>query len=272
MNKVTILSLQEMKRSKKKITALTSYDFTTAQLLNDAGIDLLLVGDSLGMVKLGYSSTLPVTVEDMAYHTRIVARGNSARLPAGRQALLVTDMPYLSYQASHEEAIRNCGRMLKEGAEAVKIEGGANIAPVIRALRGIGIPVMGHIGMTPQSVHAFGGYKVQGRQKAQAARILADARAIEKAGVFAMVLECIPAELGRRISRSVKVPTIGIGAGPGCDGQILVVDDLLGLTSPPSPRFVKRYADLRKVIQRSAADYARDVRTGDFPDKDHSYS
>ena len=196
MNKITILSLQEMKRSKKRISALTCYDFTTARLLNAAGIDLLLVGDSLGMVKLGYPSTLPVTVEDMAYHTRIVARANT-------RALLVTDMPYLSYQASIEDAIRNSGRMLKEGAEAVKIEGGIEMVPVIRALRGIGIPVMGHIGMTPQSVHAFGGYKVQGRQKARAAQVLADARAIEKAGVFAMVLECVPSELGRRISRTV---------------------------------------------------------------------
>jgi len=264
MTKVTILSLQDMKRDRKKIAALTCYDLTTARLLDEAGVDVLLVGDSLGMVRLGHVSTLPVTVDDMVYHTRIVARANP-------RALLVTDMPFLSYQASIEDAVRNSGRMLKAGAEAVKIEGGTEIAAVIRALRGFGIPVMGHIGMTPQSVHAFGGYKIQGRMKNQAAKILADARAIEKAGVFAMVLECIPAELGRRISRAVKVPTIGIGAGSNCDGQILVVDDILGLTPPPGPRFIKRYADLRKLIKQAAQDYAREVRDGKFPDAEHSY-
>jgi 3-methyl-2-oxobutanoate hydroxymethyltransferase len=217
------------------------------------------------MVKLGYSSTLPVTVEDMVYHTRIVAR-------AKPQALLVSDMPYLSYQASAEEAIRNGGRLLKAGAQAVKIEGGKALASTIRALTRSGIPVMGHIGMTPQSVHLFGGYKVQGRKRAQGAKILADAKAIERAGVFAIVLECVPASLGRRISRAVKVPVIGIGAGAGCDGQILVLDDLLGLTAPPWPRFVKRYADLRAVIKRAARAYADDVRSGRFPDAGHSYT
>jgi 3-methyl-2-oxobutanoate hydroxymethyltransferase len=265
MEKITTKLLREMKHNHRKIAALTCYDYSTAQLLNEAGIDILLVGDSLGMVKLGYASTLPVTVEDIVYHTRIVARAN-------RSALLVADMPFLSYQASKEEAIRNAGKMLKAGAEAVKLEGGAEIAPTIRALQGLGIPVMGHIGMTPQSVHAFGGYKVQGRQKDQAARILADARAIEKAGVFCIVLECVPTDLGRRISKAVKVPTIGIGAGAGCDGQVLVIDDLLGLTAPPSPRFVKRFANLRDVIKRAAGDYAREVRSGKFPDQDHSYS
>ncbi len=254
-----------MKRRRKKIVALTSYDFNTTRLLNEAGVDIVLVGDSLGMVKLGYASTLPVTVEDMVYHTKIVARGNS-------RAFLVTDMPYLSYQASAPDAIRNCGRMLKAGAEAVKIEGGREMVAIVRALRGAGIPVMGHIGMTPQSVHLFGGYKVQGRKRAQWAKILADAKALEKAGAFAIVLECIPAGLGRQISRAVKIPTIGIGAGPACDGQILVVDDLLGLTTPPSPRFVKRYADLRGVMRRAARDYTLDVRSGKFPDLSHSYS
>ena len=265
MDKVTVLALQEFKRRRQKIVALTSYDFTTTRLLNAAGVDIILVGDSLGMVKLGYASTLPVTVEDMTYHTRIVARANS-------RSLLVTDMPYLSYQASREEAIRNSGRMLKAGAEAVKIEGGVGIVPIVRALVGAGIPVMGHIGMTPQSVHLFGGYKVQGREKAQSAKILLDAKALEKAGVFAIVLECLPAGLGGRVSRAVKVPTIGIGAGPGCDGQILVVDDLLGITAPPSPRFVKRYADLRGAITRAVREYAGDVREGRFPDESHSYS
>lgn len=265
MDKVTVQTLQDMKRHRRKIVALTSYDFNTTHLLNEAGVDVVLVGDSLGMVKLGYASTLPVTVEDMAYHTKIVARGNS-------RALLVTDMPYLSYQASASEAIRNSGRMLKSGAEAVKIEGGREMVSIIRALRGAGIPVMGHIGMTPQSVHLFGGYKVQGKKRAQWTKILADARALEKAGAFAIVLECIPASLGRQISRAVKIPTIGIGAGLDCDGQILVVDDLLGTTEIPSPRFVKRYADLRGIIRRAARDYARDVRSGTFPDHSHSYS
>lgn len=264
MDKITIHSLREMKRAKEKIAAMTCYDFTTARLLNEAGADVLLVGDSLGMVKLGHASTLPVTVEDMEYHTRIVARGNT-------RSLLVTDMPYLSYQASREDAIRNSGRMLKAGGEAVKIEGGNEIVPVMAALRGMGIPVMGHIGMTPQSVHLFGGYKVQGRLSAQRRKLLADAKALEKAGAFAIVLECVPGDLGRAITRSVKIPTIGIGAGAACDGQILVVDDLLGLTAPPSPRFVKRYADLRGVIQRAAREYVREVRGGQFPDADHSY-
>ena len=265
MDKVTVLAVQEMKRLRKKIVALTSYDLTTSQLLNEAGVDIVLVGDSLGMVKLGYASTLPVTVDDMAYHTKIVARGNS-------RSLLVTDMPFLSYQASISEAIRNSGRMLKAGAEAVKIEGGKEMVSVIRALRRTGIPVMGHLGMTPQSVNLFGGYKVQGRKKAQWAKILADAKAIEKAGAFAIVLECIPSGLGRQISRAVKIPTIGIGAGPGCDGQILVVNDLLGLTEPPFPRFVKRYADGRRIIRKAARDFASEVRGGRFPDESHSYS
>jgi 3-methyl-2-oxobutanoate hydroxymethyltransferase len=264
MDKITVPMIRDMKRKGQKIVALTSYDYTTTQLLNEAGVDLILVGDSLGMVKLGYDSTLPVTVDDMAYHTRIVARGN-------KRALVVTDMPYLSYHASREEAVRHCGRMIKAGAHAVKIEGGAEMVPVVRALAAAKIPVMGHIGMTPQSVHLFGGYKVQGRNAAQGEKVLADAKALEKAGVFAIVLECVPASLGRRVSRAVKVPVIGIGAGSSCDGQVLVVDDLLGLTPPPLPRFVKRYADLRRTITSAAKDYAREVRSGKFPDQSHSY-
>jgi 3-methyl-2-oxobutanoate hydroxymethyltransferase len=264
-DRVTVQTILEMKRKHQKIVAVTSYGFTTTQLLNAAGVDIVLIGDSLGMVKLGYSSTLPVTIEDIAYHTRIVAKGNT-------KALVVADMPYLSYQASREEAVRHSGRMLKVGAEAVKIEGGSEMVPIIRALLAAKIPVMGHIGMTPQSVHLLGGYKVQGRPKAQMKKILADAKALEKAGVFSIVLECVPADLGKKISRAVKVPIIGIGAGPSCDGQILVVDDLLGLTPPPLPRFVKRYADLRGHILRAARDYVREVRSGQFPDRDHSYS
>ncbi len=265
MNKVVVPALRDMKARKEKIVALTSYDFVTTQLLNEAGIDVILVGDSLGMVKLGYSSTLPVTVEDMSYHTRLVARGNS-------RALIVTDMPYLSYQTSAKDAVKNCGLMLKAGAQAVKVEGGAEMISTIKALLTAKIPVMGHIGMTPQSVHLFGGYKVQGKNKAQSRKILADAKALEKAGVFAIVLECVPQTLARKITRALRIPTIGIGAGVVCDGQILVVDDLLGLSLGPYPRFVKRYADLRKIMSQAARRYASDVRQGKFPDALHAYS
>ena len=265
MQKITSNVLQQMKRDRQKIVALTSYDLTTTKLLNESGVDIVLVGDSLGMVKMGFSSTLPVTVDDMVYHTRLAGRGNS-------RALLVADMPFMSYQASAEEAIRNSGRMLKSGAEAVKIEGGQEIVPIVRALRGLGIPVMGHVGMTPQSVNLFGGYKVQGRQAAARNKILSDAKALERAGAFAIVRECVPSALGKKISKAVKIPIIGIGAGPDCDGQILVVDDMLGLTPSPHPRFVKRYADLRGTIKRAAQDYARDVRLGKFPDQSQSYS
>jgi 3-methyl-2-oxobutanoate hydroxymethyltransferase len=272
MDKVTVPMLREMKRRRQKIVALTSYDYRTTQLLNEAGVDVILVGDSLGMVKLGYDSTLPVTVEDMIYHTRIVARGNTACLPAGRQALLVADMPYMSYHAAPADAVRNAGKMPKAGAQAVKIEGGAEVVPIIRALLVAKIPVMGHIGMTPQSVHLFGGYKVQGKEKSRWKKLVSDAKALENAGVFAVVIECVPAALGRRISHAIKVPTIGIGAGVDCDGQVLVVDDLLGMTPPPHPRFVKTYADVGGVIKRAAQDYALDVRKGKFPDDRHSYS
>lgn len=264
MNKITVPFLKAMKHQRQKIVALTCYDFTAAQILNAASVDILLVGDSLGMVKLGYSSTLPVTVEDMLYHTRIVARGNS-------RALLVTDMPYLSYHASGGEAVRNCGRMLKEGAEAVKIEGGQEMLPIVRALSAAKIPVMGHVGMTPQSVHVFGGYKVQGREQAVRKKLLADSKALERAGVFSIVLECVPQDLAKSISRSLSIPTIGIGAGPGTDGQILVIDDLLGLTGDPVPRFVKRYAPLRQTIEAAVTHYGRDVRAGKFPDEAHAY-
>ena len=264
MEKVTVPSLKAMKSAGRRIAALTCYDFTTARLLNEAGIDLILVGDSLGMVKLGYDSTLPVTVEDMVYHTRLVARGNS-------RALLVTDMPYLSYHASPEEAVRNSGRMLKAGAQAVKIEGGAEMAPVLRALQTAKIPVLGHLGMTPQSIHQFGGFKVQGREAAARRKLRRDAKTLERLGAFAVVLECIPEALGLSLSRALKIPTIGIGAGPHCDGQVIVADDMLGFTPAPRPRFVKAYADLRGTILKAARRYAEDVRARRFPDEAHSY-
>jgi 3-methyl-2-oxobutanoate hydroxymethyltransferase len=264
MTKVTVPLLQEMKRQKEKIVSLTCYDYTMAQLLNAAGVDILLVGDSLGMVKLGYSSTLPVTVEDMRYHTRIVAKGNS-------RALLITDMPYLSYQVSPKQAVENGGQMLKEGAEAIKLEGGQEMLPMIEALHRAKIPVMGHLGMTPQSIHQFGGYKVQARQQEAVKKLLSDARALERAGVFAIVLECVPVKVAQLITKSLSIPTIGIGAGMHCDGQVLVVDDLLGMTGGHVPRFVKPYADLRRIVQQAAEHYRRDVRAGKFPDAGHAY-
>jgi 3-methyl-2-oxobutanoate hydroxymethyltransferase len=250
LSKVTAPALRRFKALRRPIVALTCYDYAMAQLLNRAGVDLLLVGDSLGMVKLGYRSTVPVTVEDMIYHTRIVARGNA-------RALLVTDMPYLSYHAAVTEAVKNAGRMLKAGAEAVKIEGGREMLPVLRALRAAKIPVIGHLGLTPQSVHVFGGFKVQGRDRAARKNLLQDALALEKAGVSAIVLECVPKTLAKTISRRLRIPTIGIGAGVICDGQVLVLDDLLGLTPIPHPRFVKTYGD--------------DVRRRRFPDDSQSY-
>ncbi len=265
MIQITAPFLKTMKQQGHKIVALTSYDFATTQILNEADVDVVLVGDSLGMVKLGYPSTLPVTVEDMLYHTRIVARGNS-------RALLVTDMPYLSYQVSAQEAVRHSGRMLKEGgAQAVKIEGGQEILPAIKALRAAKIPVMGHLGMTPQSVNVFGGYKVQGRDAKVRKQLITDARALEKAGVFAIVLECVPNDVARKLTRLLSIPTIGIGAGVGCDGQILVVDDLIGWTEGPLPRFVKRYAKVRETVTEAVRHYARDVLGRKFPDKEHSY-
>lgn len=262
--RITAPGLRALKEQQQRIVALTCYDYTTAQILNAADVDVLLVGDSLGMVKLGYASTLPVTVEDMLYHTRIVARGNS-------RCLLVTDMPYLSYHTSPSDAVKNSGQMLKAGAQAVKIEGGREIVPMIRALRAAKIPVMGHLGMTPQSVHDFGGYRIQARNAKTVKKLESDARALENAGVFSMVLECIPEKVAQRLSRKLKIPTIGIGAGAGCDGQILVIDDLLGLTPEPLPRFVKKYARLRDTIREAATRYGREVRGGQFPDAAHVY-
>ena len=264
-DKVTAPSLKVMKQEGRPIVALTCYDFTMARLLNQAGADLLLVGDSLGMTKLGLSSTLPVTVNDMVYHTRLVARGNS-------RALLVCDMPFMSYQAANEDAVRAAGKMIQAGAEAVKLEGGLAMIPRIKALRAAQIPVVGHLGMTPQSVNDYGGYKVQGRQAREQKRILADAKALEKAGVSAIVLEGVPAILAKKMQRALAIPTIGIGAGIHCDGQILVIDDLLGLTPLPLPRFVKTYADLRGTIVTAARRWSADVRSRKFPDDQHSYA
>ena len=250
----------------KRLACLTAYDATMARLVDEAGVPLILVGDSVANTLLGYSSTLPVTMEQMLHHTAAVARGVSG-------ALVVADMPFMSFQVSEEEGLRNAGRFLQEaGADAVKLEGGAIRAPLIRRLVANGIPVMAHIGLTPQSVLAFGGYKVQGRQAEDAARLEADAAAVAEAGAFAVVLECVPAVLASRITAAIPIPTIGIGAGAGCDGQILVLHDMLGLTpADRTTKFVKRFAELGTAITHAAQDYLRDVETGVYPAAAHTY-
>jgi len=264
MNKVTIPELLKRKREGRKITMLTAYDFPFARIVDEAGIDIILVGDSLGVVVQGQPNTLNVTMEEMLYHTRIVARG------VGR-ALVVGDMPFLSFQTGMEETIRNAGRFLQAGAEAVKIEGGTNITDRIAALTRMDIPVMGHVGLTPQSVHRMGGYKVQGREPEMADRLLAEAKAVEEAGAFAIVLEGIPLTLGRRITQALSIPTIGIGAGPHCDGQVLVLHDLLGLFDRFHPTFVKTYANLKTQALDAIKRYKEEVELGKFPSEDESY-
>ena len=261
---VTIHDLRAFKERGERFVMLTAYDHPTAQVLDEAGIPVLLVGDSLAQVVLGYDSTIPVTVDEMLHHTRAVARG-------ARNALVVGDMPFMSYQASLEDGLRNAGRFLKEGgAHSVKIEGPQ--AELASALADRGIPVMGHLGLTPQSVHLFGGYKVQGRTDEQAVRIKLWAKELEEAGAFALVLECVPSALAAEITASLSIPTIGIGAGPGCDAQVLVIHDLIGLTAGPGPKFVKRYADVRATIADAARRYAEEVAAGVYPDEQHSYS
>jgi 3-methyl-2-oxobutanoate hydroxymethyltransferase len=266
MDKVTVRTLQEMKAKGEKIVALTAYDAPTARLLNEAGVDVVLVGDSVANVKLGYENTLPVTLEEMIHHTRAAKRGNG-------RAMLVGDMPFLTYEYDPREAVRQVGRLVKTaGAEAVKVEGASpTILRSIRALIEANIPVMGHLGLTPQSIHRFGGHRVQGRGPKAAAALKADARALEKVGVFALVLEAIPARLAAALTGSLKIPTIGIGAGPRCDGQILVVDDLLGMTPPPRPKFVRPYAELRVEAVRAVRAWRDDVRRGRFPGPAESY-
>ncbi len=244
-----------------RLTMLTAYDYTMARLLDAAGVDGLLVGDSLGMVVQGHETSLTVTLDEVIYHTRLVARGV-------RRALLVADLPFMTFQVSARQALRNAGRLVKEGgAHAVKLEGGVRSAGAIRAVTSADIPVMGHVGMTPQSVRRFGGFRVQREEE----RLLEDALATEAAGAFALVVECVPTTLAEKITAAVKIPTIGIGAGAGCDGQILVTHDLLGLFDDFRPRFVKQYADVGAAIRRAAADYCREVRDGTFPDADHSF-
>ncbi len=263
--KVTVPGILEMKARGEKIAALTAYDATMARILDQAGIDLILVGDSVGMVVSGFESTLPVTLEQMIYHTKAVSRGV-------KRALLVADMPFLSFQVSTEKTIENAGRLLKEGgAEAVKIEGGEVVLESIAKLVEFGIPVMGHLGLTPQSYHKFGGYKVQAREEAAAKKLLREAQLLQESGVFAIVLEKVPDPLAREVSASLRIPTIGIGAGSGCDGQILVSHDMLGLYEEFHPKFVRRYAELAAQMRTAFQQYIGDVKKGTFPSKDESY-
>ncbi|MGH2788112.1 MAG: 3-methyl-2-oxobutanoate hydroxymethyltransferase [Actinomycetota bacterium] len=262
---VTVRDIRAFKDRGEKFAMLTAYDAPGARLLDDAGIPILLVGDSLGMVVLGHDTTLPVTVDDIVHHTAAAVRGAT-------NAMIVADMPFMSYQPSVEDGIRNAGRLMKEGgAHAVKLEGGGRVLEIVSRLTDGGIPVMGHIGLTPQSVNQFGGYRVQGREAEGAERILTDAKDLEAAGVFSLVLEAVPAELASEVTRSLSIPTIGIGAGPDCDGQVLVFHDFLGITTGRAPRFVKRYATLADDIVRAARSFAADVAAGDYPGPEHSY-
>nr|WP_313903082.1 3-methyl-2-oxobutanoate hydroxymethyltransferase [Geoalkalibacter halelectricus] len=261
----TILDIRKMKQDGCKISVLTAYDYPLARIMDEAGIDLILVGDSVATVVSGHDTTLPVTLDEMIYHTRAVVRGS-------QQALVVADLPFLSYQVDLRDARLSAGRLVKEGgAHAVKLEGGENVAATIAAITAMDVPVMGHIGLTPQSVHRMGGYRVQGRQEEQARQLLADAKAVEDAGAFALVLEGIPRYLARDITQAVSIPTIGIGAGVYCDGQVLVIHDILGLCEKYSPKFIKKYADVSTAIRTGVDSYIREVKEGVFPAAEHSF-
>lgn len=265
INRKTILDIKKMKNQGEKITVLTAYDYGMASIIDESDIDIILVGDSLGMVVLGYDTTLPVTMEEMLSHTKAVARG-------AHKALIVADMPFLSYQTSEESAIINAGLFLKEGnAQAVKLEGGREVAETVRKITSSGIPVMAHLGLTPQSINQLGGYKVQGKTDMTAHRIIEDAKIMEEAGAFSIVLECIPEGLAAEVSRSIAIPTIGIGAGVHCDGQVLVVNDMLGMFERFTPKFVKKYANLNLTIKKAVKAYIQEVKDGTFPDSEHSF-
>jgi len=263
--KNTIVTFLQAKNEGKKLTMLTAYDYSMAKLMDESGINSILVGDSLGNVMLGYKDTLSVTMEDMIHHGKAVARGVS-------NALLVIDMPFMSYQTSVYDAVVNAGRLVKEtGANAVKLEGGAVVCPQIKAIMEASIPVMAHLGLTPQSVNSLGGYRAQGRDKETAQKLIADAKAIEEAGAFALVLECVPAKLAKHITKMLKIPTIGIGAGHDCDGQVLVYQDMLGMFSDYSPKFVKRYAPLGDMMKEAFSLYCKEVQEGVFPSSQHEF-
>jgi len=263
--KITVPEIMGMKSKGEKIACLTAYDWCIASLLDQAGLDIVLVGDSASMVYAGYQTTIPITMEQMLYHTQCVARGI-------QRALLIADMPFLSFQINPEETLRNAGRFLKEGcAEGVKIEGGEPMAETIRKITDVGIPVMGHLGLTPQSIKIFGGYRLRGKDENEAEILRNDAKILEQAGVFAIVLEKIPADLGKEITESTSVPTIGIGAGPHCDGQILVTHDLLGLFEQFKPKFARKYAELAKTMRKAFTNYSNDVKAGSFPSDSESF-
>ena len=266
MSEVSILTLERYKEQKRKIIALTAYDYSTGQMLDRAGVDVILVGDSLAMVALGEKTTHAVTVDQMLHHTQAVRRG-------AERALVVADLPFMSYQVEVSEAVRNAGRFVKEArAQAVKLEGASKLTlEIIERLVEMGVPVMGHVGFTPQSVHAMGGFRVQGKTAERAIQIIEDAKALEKAGIFAVVLEMVPSAVAKVITTSLKIPTIGIGAGPHCDGQILVTDDLLGKYTDFKPSFVRRYANIAELSQNAVKDYIKDVQSGSYPAKEESF-
>lgn len=264
--RITTAAIREKKSTGEVITMLTAYDAAFARLLDEAGVDMLLVGDSLGNTMLGYDSTLPVTMEEILHHTRAVCRGAS-------RALIVADMPFMSYQISVEDALRNAGRILKEtAAQAVKLEGGKEVTATVKAMTSAGIPVVGHLGLTPQSVHQLGGFKVQGKDVAAAQQLIDDARGLEAAGAFAVVLECVPAPLAAKVTQALSIPTIGIGAGNGCDGQVLVIHDVLGLLPGFKPKFVKPYRTLHTEITAAVQEYVADVKSRQFPGPEHSFT
>lgn len=263
--KIRTITIQKMKEDRQKIAMLTAYDYPMARILDMAGIDIILVGDTLGAVVLGYGNTVPVTMADMIHHCQAVRRGVT-------NSLLVGDMPFMSYKLSREQALKNATRLVQRGGvEAVKMEGAGEVVPIIQAVVGAGIPVMGHIGLTPQSIHQLGGYRIQGQDDEAATKLLNEAKRLEAAGVFAVVIEAVPEQVGKTITAALRIPTIGIGAGRGCDGQVLVLGDFLGLTFGKVPRFAKKYADLQQIVRNAVQQYIREVREGDFPDELHHY-
>lgn len=263
--KNTVATIKQQKLDGDKITMLTAYDYSTAKLMDETGINMLLVGDSLGMVMLGYEDTLSVTMEDMIHHIKAVSRG-------AKNAMVVGDMPFMSYQTSVYDAVVNAGRMMKEGrCQAVKLEGGLEVCPQIKAITEASIPVVAHLGLTPQSVNAFGGFKVQGKSEEAARKLMKEAKAVEEAGAFAVVLECVPGKLAQLVTESISIPTIGIGAGAGCDGQVLVYQDMLALFSDFKPKFVKHFADAGSVMRQGISTYIEEVKSGAFPAEEHTF-
>lgn len=264
--KNTVLTFKQAKEKGDKLSMLTAYDYSTAKLIDEAGVNSILIGDSLGNVILGYEDTISVTMEDMIHHSAAVARG-------AKNALVICDMPFMSYQTSVYDAVVNAGRLMKEGrAQAVKLEGGKEVCPQVKAIVDAGIPVCGHLGLTPQSINAFGGFKVQAKTEAAAKKLIEDAKALEEAGAFAMVLECVPAKIAEIVTKAVSIPTIGIGAGNVCDGQVLVYQDMLGMFSDFTPKFVKRFADIGTVMREAFAAYDSEVKAGIFPEEKHEYT